>query len=230
MYVAAEIRWHPTSDPNASEFASRLAGLVQARLAEAGLSVAEQTPEQLGAEAGSVMRKVIGGRLGVDPNTLRFRTADMPILQVAVDLMSSEAQASLAMYARTSFSRQVSLSGRTLVATVWSADPAVKSVRPARWREEIQKVVTDQVEAFIAARKTAAAQDGQVLLRSQISALPRPAADTLSHPFLASKNSTVFHRADCRLAQTIAQDNLVGYNSREEAVAGGKRPCKTCNP
>lgn len=48
--------------------------------------------------------------------------------------------------------------------------------------------------------------------------------------FIASKGSDVFHRSDCRWAQNISADNLVGYSNREEAVRAGKRPCKWCNP
>jgi len=48
--------------------------------------------------------------------------------------------------------------------------------------------------------------------------------------YIASKNSVVFHKPDCRWAQNISEDNRVTYNSRDEAIKAGKRPCKSCNP
>ncbi|MHC4166378.1 MAG: hypothetical protein ACYSWQ_05430 [Planctomycetota bacterium] len=48
--------------------------------------------------------------------------------------------------------------------------------------------------------------------------------------FITSKTSSVFHKSDCRWAQSISTDNLVSYGNRDEAVRAGKRPCKQCNP
>ena len=48
--------------------------------------------------------------------------------------------------------------------------------------------------------------------------------------YISSKNSQVFHRPNCRSAKRIKPENLVGYNSREEAIQAGKRPCKVCKP
>lgn len=48
--------------------------------------------------------------------------------------------------------------------------------------------------------------------------------------YLASANSQVFHKADCRSAANIAAKNLVRYNTRDEAVQAGKRPCAECKP
>ena len=48
--------------------------------------------------------------------------------------------------------------------------------------------------------------------------------------YVASKNSKVFHKPECRWAKRIKPDNLVGYNSKDEAIKAGKRPCKQCKP
>jgi len=48
--------------------------------------------------------------------------------------------------------------------------------------------------------------------------------------FVASKNSDVFHRANCKAAAKISAKNLVRYSTREEAVQAGKKPCDECNP
>jgi competence protein ComEC len=47
---------------------------------------------------------------------------------------------------------------------------------------------------------------------------------------VASVNSAVFHRPDCKGAKKIAAKNLLRYESREQAVKDGKRPCAECKP
>jgi len=48
--------------------------------------------------------------------------------------------------------------------------------------------------------------------------------------FVASRNSQVFHRPDCKSAARIAEKNLVRYATRDEAIRAGKRPCAECQP
>ncbi len=41
----------------------------------------------------------------------------------------------------------------------------------------------------------------------------------------------VFHKAGCKSAVTIsATKNLIRYNTRNEAIQAGKKPCAECNP
>lgn len=57
------------------------------------------------------------------------------------------------------------------------------------------------------------------------------AAAVLAAPqYVASINKYPFHRVSCRWAQKISPHNAVYYNTREEAVQAGHRPCKVCNP
>ncbi len=55
-----------------------------------------------------------------------------------------------------------------------------------------------------------------------------PAA--LTAPYVASKKSDVFHKADCGSVGRIAEKNLFTYSSREEAIQAGKVPCSVCKP
>ena len=60
-----------------------------------------------------------------------------------------------------------------------------------------------------------------------------PAAPTtapVTEGYVASRNSAVFHKADCKSAAKISEKNLVRYNTRDEAIAAGKKPCQECNP
>jgi phosphatidylserine/phosphatidylglycerophosphate/cardiolipin synthase-like enzyme len=59
---------------------------------------------------------------------------------------------------------------------------------------------------------------------------PRPAAGNASSKYVASRNSEVFHRQGCKGAAKISAKNLVHYNTREEALRAGKKPCGECRP
>jgi hypothetical protein len=50
------------------------------------------------------------------------------------------------------------------------------------------------------------------------------------YKYVSSKNSNLFHLATCSAAARILPENLVGYNTREEAINKGKSPCKRCKP
>ena len=97
-----------------------------------------------------------------------------------------------------------------------------------------------QVDAFVGAYKAArsvldltedASKDVPAAgVSAPTQSPPQNLRAAASYPFIASKNGAVFHRPDCRWAQNISGDNLVGYKTREEAVQSGKRPCKSCKP
>jgi len=71
------------------------------------------------------------------------------------------------------------------------------------------------------ARNTVSVTAPQGQIRSGIAA---------RYKYVSSKNSQVFHSPQCRSAKRIKPENLVGYNSRDEAIQAGKRPCKVCKP
>ena len=59
---------------------------------------------------------------------------------------------------------------------------------------------------------------------------PQPAAAETSDGYVASRNSEVFHKADCKSAAKISEKNLIRYATRNEAIQAGKKPCHECNP
>ena len=65
---------------------------------------------------------------------------------------------------------------------------------------------------------------------------PKPKHSQASHAGLAgavivaSKNSDKFHRPSCEWAQKIAPDNLITFQSVEEAFRAGLKPCAQCRP
>lgn len=49
-------------------------------------------------------------------------------------------------------------------------------------------------------------------------------------PYVASKNSEVFHISSCSSVDKIKDANKIFYNSADEAVASGRKPCSICSP
>lgn len=52
----------------------------------------------------------------------------------------------------------------------------------------------------------------------------------LTAEFWASKKSNKYHYPTCRWAQKIYPENLIKFNSPEEAIKTGYVPCKVCRP
>ena len=48
--------------------------------------------------------------------------------------------------------------------------------------------------------------------------------------YIGNKNSRYFHYADCGGVSTMKEKNKVEFNTREEAVKAGYKPCPSCNP
>jgi len=53
--------------------------------------------------------------------------------------------------------------------------------------------------------------------------------DTSSY-FVGSKESTVYHYPDCYHVGEIKHKNLIRFDTPEDAIAAGYRPCRDCNP
>lgn len=60
--------------------------------------------------------------------------------------------------------------------------------------------------------------------------LPPLTPPTPSHQYVASRNSDVFHLPSCSSAAQINSENRIYFDTREEAVGSGRRPCSRCNP
>jgi hypothetical protein len=144
---------------------------------------------------------------------------------------------------QTFMSRVVTFTARRdmqVEAEVWRLRPAIEVAAANEVGRVIAAAVLAQVEVFVDAYTSARRLQARALAaepntpgsgtpgRTQSSPQNLQAASPF--PFVASRNGSVFHRADCRWAQNISADNRVGYKTREEALQAGKRPCKTCQP
>lgn len=51
-----------------------------------------------------------------------------------------------------------------------------------------------------------------------------------SPQYIASRTKTPFHTLTCSWGRKISRINAVYYNTREDAIKDGHRPCKVCKP
>jgi hypothetical protein len=48
--------------------------------------------------------------------------------------------------------------------------------------------------------------------------------------YVGSKNSDVYHYPSCHYVDRIKPENLIYFDTPEDAIAAGYRPCKVCKP
>ncbi|MHC4172001.1 MAG: Ada metal-binding domain-containing protein [Planctomycetota bacterium] len=131
---------------------------------------------------------------------------------------------------------------------VWKKDSPMQAVSVENMPAVVTGVVLRQVEYFIEAYLAANTTLRNSSLRSTSQPADVKTGETASqitpeepskppgkqvvaeYTYVASKNSEVFHKPQCRWAKKISPRNLGGYNSTDEAVKAGKRPCKLCKP
>ena len=104
---------------------------------------------------------------------------------------------------------------RTYLAKLAELEAKAKAAKKGGWGFPATAATPAQITPISAPAKPAA--------------LPAPATPP-ADGFLASKNSKVFHKPDCKSVPTISAANLVKYVTREEAIAAGKKPCAICKP
>jgi len=166
---------------------------------------------------------------------IECQTGVTPRLHIHVETVALEGCGQTVYRVQTSLSRIVTFTDHRdlrVQADVWRVQPVMAAVAAPNLAEAVTEAVLTQAEAFAAACQTAK----RLFSSSAVSqtAPPSTAATADSQGagqmFVASKGSSVFHRADCRWAQNIAEHNRVTYPTREAALADGKRPCKSCKP
>ena len=178
---------------------------------------------------------------GLDINQIRDGRRDLhiPELTVDIDMLKLKDSRRYIFRVQTSLARAVYLakdSSWSIKADVWKTKPVMQTASTQDMPPAVTNLVLQQVKAFICAYHVANSQPGRSADANDTSAVPvttsRPAVEQImaEYEYVASKNSNVFHKPDCRWAKKISSENLVGYNSREEAIKAGKRPCRWCKP
>ena len=166
-----------------------------------------------------------------------------PAIRVDIDMLRPKDTQQYIFHIQTSLARAVYLATQPKLgfqADVWKANAVMQAVSVQNMPAKVTDVVLTQVEAFIAAyrvakppgRKIADANDIAaalpVITPRQTTPVVKPT--TAKYKYVASKNSKVFHKHDCRWVKRIKPTNLVTYSTRNKAIEAGKRPCKQCKP
>jgi len=165
-------------------------------------------------------------KLRIDIGTLRIENSQQYVFRI-----------------QTSLVREIYLSKDptfSIKADVWKIEPVMEAASAKHMPAQVTDVALEQVEFFILAYKASNPQGKQPsdAGTSETDSLTvagtqtKPAAESIvaEYRYVASKNSKVFHRPQCRWAKNISPKNLVNYNSRDEATKAGKRSCKQCKP
>jgi len=234
----ADIMAH-VAEPNKNVlFWKELDKLIRDRLKNAGITIAEDDVDKINPDLAIFLKK----RLNSVRN-LKFRSGNIPKLRVDIEMITLDDSQQYIFRIQTSLVRTVALQSKPNLhfhADVWKKASQMQTVSLQNMPAAITKVVLEQVDEFIADylaanppdKRAADANDIAVALPivpdKQTTPLVKPT--TAEYKYVASKNSKVFHKPDCRWAKRIKPENLVGYNSRDEAIEAGKRPCKFCKP
>lgn len=168
---------------------------------------------------------------------------NVPELRIYINVLKLEDSQQYTFHTQTSLSRAVCLIEQpsTVFKTdVWKTIPAMQTASITQMPDKITNIVLEQIEAFIQTHKEANQPVGRSsntdtnttdsLTAAEKQTIQDTKSSVAEYKYVASKNSTVFHKLRCRSVKRIKPENLVGYNNREEAITSGKRPCKTCNP
>ncbi|MCE7700122.1 MAG: hypothetical protein K8E24_015280, partial [Methanobacterium paludis] len=59
---------------------------------------------------------------------------------------------------------------------------------------------------------------------------PASSTTSASGAYIGNSNTKVFHHASCRYVSKMNSENKVSFNTRQDAINAGYRPCKVCDP
>jgi len=160
-------------------------------------------------------------------------------LRVYIDMLRLADPQQYVFHIQISAARKVALPTqpqRYIKTNVWKTTPVMQAVSVQNMPAKVTDVVLKQVEAFAHAYLAANPKVKQLGDTNEVSTVvkkwgkPGTKPAEAKYKYVASKNSKVFHKPDCSSAKRISLKNLVSYNSRDEAIKAGKRPCKRCKP
>lgn len=168
---------------------------------------------------------------------------DSAILRVTLHWLDIQASHQCVLSVQTSLERTVILPGQPDLyfgADVWKSKPVMQALSEQDIRDKAEEVALEQADAFMQAHAAAnppgsrspeaPARRADSTVAAGQKAKPPAESTAVEYSYVASKNSQVFHKPDCRWAKNIKPENLVTYDTKDEALKVGKRPCKLCKP
>ena len=172
----------------------------------------------------------------------RFRVVDRPIDEIFQTLIASHRRLKPILDANQQIHAELTI-----------PDPEnLASVSDAYYGRLAERVGDDLEESIEAGAILAANLIGTAWIRAGRPDLPSPAtavaskpekpaestsdspaagsANTSVAPFAGSVNSTIYHRSTCSHLRRTKAENLVYFNTADEARGKGRSACKTCQP
>ncbi|MBN2020421.1 MAG: hypothetical protein JW749_09370 [Sedimentisphaerales bacterium] len=234
LYITVILR-REHNEPDLS-FTSQIEQKARALLGDSDINVIGTT-----VDANSSLATLAKKRLGSVSN-LRLRPANVPEFRIEVDLLNLPDADKYVFRIQTSFVKKSMLEKgpqANMTAEVWKDEPVMCAVASKDLSESVIAAVIGQTKTFIGSwseARQAGKKSDDNHARTQLSKANREKETNsvrqkaAESKYVASKNSDVFHKPDCPFAQNISPKNIIDYNSPEEAIAAGKRPCKKCNP
>jgi len=198
--------------------------------------------KNLQAKVENVLQQAGIGITAGNPSEPELKNHTMPELWIFVDMLKFYESPKYVFRIQTSLRAEALLETQRLFlkAEVWRTAPVMQAVSVPDMPGRITNVVLEQVEAFTYACLAAGprgAQPPSDRTGSPVSPLTpdrQTASETklqaTEYKYVASKNSEVFHNTNCSIVNRITPGNIIGYNTRDEAINAGKRPCKRCKP
>jgi hypothetical protein len=168
-----------------------------------------------------------------------LRSLSIPELRININTLKIEEPNQYIFHIETSLAKSVYLTGDTsqrVKVDVWRTEPIMQAVSAENMPAAVTGAVLEQVEMFIHAYLAANPWNKQSTDANEVGEAAEEQDESVAEPasaeyeYVASKNSKVFHKPDCKWAKKIKPENLVRYSSREEAINAGKRPCSQCKP
>lgn len=241
----AQLEYHPPAEKR--ERISPDPGLVGIKLITVTVVPPDRVPEKgfldpegLKAQVEDRVKKA-GLNIFTPQEGVVYRLGEISQLKVQLEAFKLADSGEYVCRLQTFVSRAVNLAYKydrsvTFRADVWKTEPATVAASLADMSGQLAKVVLRQVDTFIATCIAANPPGEQAVPADGAARAEQPKGESaakapaLGQMYVASKNANAFHKPDCRWAKNISPGNLVGYGSRDEAIAAGKKPCKSCKP
>lgn len=235
--IAPYVMMYWTGEKPSDDLAEKIEEKAAQRLKEAGFKISSSEPNE-------AMIKMLERRIGETQGKLRWRSINLPELMIRIYVIKHQGSGTCVFNVQTSLSRKVYTAQpprKAMKAEVWRIDVGPSATNAENFETMLTEAVLSQVDAFLAVcQKTNSGIEAvrdlqkqkQVMVTETAKKLDgkKSAIENIEDCFVASKNSRVFHKANCYAAKRIMPKNMVKYSSREEAIRDGKRPCKICKP
>lgn len=179
------------------------------------------------------------------------RYLNIPILRINIDKLVLEPTRPPAFYVQTSFAADITFVRNPSVffrLDLWTRADTIQAESLQAEFTAVTSLVNKHIEEFVSDFTQA---NSLIILRPDVNdfnnipaqtAQQTPAQipkekpktpvekDKVEYKYIASKNSSIFHKADCSWVNRILPKNRIEYETREQAINAGKKPCKKCKP